>query len=294
LPSSSHLLGLTVHGLPTFSRLSQLLLPLASKFVGPSIEHVSGRDVADGAVDEALDDGTRAGGVGDDLTPAGEGEVGGDDDGPSRFVAAVDEVVEEVGGALGVGEVSELVDAQDVVFCELSEGESGSGGGVTPSSARWSMPSRSVRCIVDDTIAEHSARPQWVRSENAPEFIAALIVRYVARTQIVDTRSRPGKPTDSACIESFHSRFRDELLGRHLCIPIRQTDRRLRPVSPRRSTGYPLRDSHFSKPTYGGYEGFEKVLRFLTANATLRRLSSTPFAGLGFTSVADAQAHIDA
>lgn len=84
------------------------------------------------------------------------------------------------------------------------------------STAAASFPARTVRCILDETIAERSAQPQWVRSDNGPEFIAELMVRYFKRTKLVHTRSRPGKPTDNARIESFHSRFRDELLDRQL------------------------------------------------------------------------------
>jgi hypothetical protein len=61
-----------------------------------------------GPVDESVDDGDDAGGVWEDLAPLGKGLVGCNEDGLG-LVASGDDLVEEVGVAVVIGEVSELV-----------------------------------------------------------------------------------------------------------------------------------------------------------------------------------------
>ena len=68
-----------------------------------------GFDVDDlGTVDEAVDEGDDAGGVGEDLVPLGEGLVGAEQDGLACVVAAGDDLEEEVVVAAVVGQVSDL------------------------------------------------------------------------------------------------------------------------------------------------------------------------------------------
>ena len=64
-----------------------------------------------GVVDEAVDQGDDAGGVGEDLAPLGKGAVGGDEGGLG-LVAARDDLEEQVGVAVGVGQIADLVDDQ--------------------------------------------------------------------------------------------------------------------------------------------------------------------------------------
>src|SRR4029434_1037817 len=61
---------------------------------------------------ETIDEGDHAGGVGEDLVPFGKGAVGGDD-GARLLVAARDELEEEVGMAVGVGEIADLIDDEE-------------------------------------------------------------------------------------------------------------------------------------------------------------------------------------
>ena len=62
-----------------------------------------------GAVGEPIDDGLGEPGVGEDLRPLAEGEVGGHDQ-RGAFVAFGEDLEDELGGAVGEGEVAELVD----------------------------------------------------------------------------------------------------------------------------------------------------------------------------------------
>jgi transposase InsO family protein len=94
---------------------------------------------------------------------------------------------------------------------------------IIASRAAASFRSRDVLAIIEECIRSRGAQPRWVRSDNGPEFVARLMRRYYEQTSLVHARSRPGKPTDNARIESFHSRYRDELLDRQLFTSVRQT-----------------------------------------------------------------------
>ena len=68
---------------------------------------VEGDDLA--VVDQAIDEGYDAGGVGEHLVPFGEGPVGGDD-GALLLVAPIGQLEQQVGMAIGVGQVPDLID----------------------------------------------------------------------------------------------------------------------------------------------------------------------------------------
>ena len=62
-----------------------------------------------GVVHQAIDQRDDTGGVGEDLAPLGEGAVGGNQGG-LLFVAAADEFEQQVGVAVGVGQVADLIE----------------------------------------------------------------------------------------------------------------------------------------------------------------------------------------
>jgi transposase InsO family protein len=69
---------------------------------------------------------------------------------------------------------------------------------------------------VIDTLAELFAIrgvPRHIRSDNGPEFIAKAIQRWTKQVEIETLYIEPGSPWENAYAESFHSRFRDELLA---------------------------------------------------------------------------------
>jgi hypothetical protein len=80
-----------------------------------------------GVVGELVEQGSDRGGVGEDGVPVAEGEVGGEGDG-LLLVAAIDDLVEQVGGVVVVGEVSDLVDDQEPP--EMRGLRGGAAGGV--------------------------------------------------------------------------------------------------------------------------------------------------------------------
>jgi putative transposase len=62
-------------------------------------------------------------------------------------------------------------------------------------------------------IEEHGA-PQYLRSDNGPEFIAREVQRSLAQNQIKTIYIDPGSPWQNGFVESFHGRLRDECLNR--------------------------------------------------------------------------------
>jgi transposase InsO family protein len=58
--------------------------------------------------------------------------------------------------------------------------------------------------------------PQFIRSDNGPEFIAQAIRDWLKATGVETLYIEPGSPWENAYSESFNSRFRDELLDREL------------------------------------------------------------------------------
>jgi transposase InsO family protein len=70
--------------------------------------------------------------------------------------------------------------------------------------------------VIDVLVELFSMRgvPQHIRSDNGPEFIATAIRRWLTYASVETLYIEPGSPWENGCAESFHSRLRDELLGR--------------------------------------------------------------------------------
>jgi len=62
-------------------------------------------------------------------------------------------------------------------------------------------------------IEQHGA-PQYLRSDNGPEFIAKAVQQWLKEKQIKTLYIDPGSPWQNGFVESFHGRFRDECLNR--------------------------------------------------------------------------------
>ena len=72
------------------------------------------------------------------------------------------------------------------------------------------------------TIGGHARIPGYIRSDNGPEFIAAKVQQWLSENQIKTIYIDPGSPWQNGYIESFHSRFRDECLGREMFLNLRE------------------------------------------------------------------------
>jgi transposase InsO family protein len=72
-----------------------------------------------------------------------------------------------------------------------------------------------VLSILQEAIARHGA-PEYIRSDNGPEFIARIIQKWLKDNHIKTIYIDPGCPWQNGYAESFNSRFRVECLDREL------------------------------------------------------------------------------
>ena len=69
---------------------------------------------------------------------------------------------------------------------------------------------------VIETLADVFMRrgvPEYIRSDNGPEFIAKLLREWLTRLQVQTLYIEPGSPWENGYIESFNGKLRDELLN---------------------------------------------------------------------------------
>lgn len=69
--------------------------------------------------------------------------------------------------------------------------------------------------VLDRLFKERGA-PEFIRSDNGPEFVASAIKEWLAKSGVATLYIEPGSPWQNAYSESFNSRFRDELLDREV------------------------------------------------------------------------------
>ncbi len=69
--------------------------------------------------------------------------------------------------------------------------------------------------------AERGA-PDYLRSDNGPEFIANAVKEWLALSGVKTLYIEPGSPWENAYSETFVSRLRDELLDRELFINLKE------------------------------------------------------------------------
>ncbi len=76
------------------------------------------------------------------------------------------------------------------------------------------MEARDVIRILDEAVAARGCVPEFIRSDNGPEFMALAVQEWIARRGFKTLYIKPGSPWQNAYSESFNSRFRDEFLNR--------------------------------------------------------------------------------
>jgi putative transposase len=62
--------------------------------------------------------------------------------------------------------------------------------------------------------------PEHLRSDNGPEFVAQEVVRWLDRASVKTLFITKGSPWENGYVESFNSRFHDELLDRELFLGV--------------------------------------------------------------------------
>jgi putative transposase len=78
-----------------------------------------------------------------------------------------------------------------------------------------SLPSARVLAILQGLIVTHGA-PQFVRSDNGPEFIALAVRGWLAQHQMTTVYIEPGCPWQNGYGERFNGTVRDECLNMHV------------------------------------------------------------------------------
>jgi transposase InsO family protein len=72
--------------------------------------------------------------------------------------------------------------------------------------------SSNVIDVLADAMIEHGI-PEYIRSDNGPEFVAAELRKWLARTGTGPLYIEPGSPWENGYCESFNSKLRDEFLN---------------------------------------------------------------------------------
>ncbi len=76
------------------------------------------------------------------------------------------------------------------------------------------MESKDVIRILDEAVIARGCVPEFIRSDNGPEFVALAVQDWIARRGFKTLYIKPGSPWQNAYSESFKRRFRDEFLNR--------------------------------------------------------------------------------
>jgi putative transposase len=76
-----------------------------------------------------------------------------------------------------------------------------------------SISADDVVATLERLVDERGRAPAFVRFDNGPEFVAIVIAEWCATHGVGAVFIDPGSPWQNAWIESFNSRFRDELLN---------------------------------------------------------------------------------
>ena len=74
------------------------------------------------------------------------------------------------------------------------------------------LTGREVVMELERLMTLHGA-PAFLRCDNGPEFIANAVQGFLAEANVETLYIAPGSPWENGYAESFHSRFRDELLN---------------------------------------------------------------------------------
>ena len=77
---------------------------------------------------------------------------------------------------------------------------------------RRRIKSTNVIDVLADAMIEHGI-PEYIRSDNGPEFVAAELREWLASTGSATLYIEPGSPWENGYCESFNSKLRDEFLN---------------------------------------------------------------------------------
>jgi transposase InsO family protein len=84
-----------------------------------------------------------------------------------------------------------------------------------------SITSKDVISVLEYLFMVRGA-PDFIRSDNGPEFIANAIRQWLKEKMVGTLYIEPASPWENGYIESFHGRLRDELLNRELFYSVKE------------------------------------------------------------------------
>jgi len=84
-----------------------------------------------------------------------------------------------------------------------------------------SITSKGVISVLEYLFMVRGA-PDFIRSDNGPEFIANAIRQWLKEKMVETLYIEPASPWENGYIESFHGRLRDELLNRELFYSVKE------------------------------------------------------------------------
>lgn len=87
-----------------------------------------------------------------------------------------------------------------------------------------SFPSRRVIDGLEEVMMCTGRKPEYVRSDNGPEFVAHSVREWLEKAQIGPRYIEPGAPWENGCVESFHAQLRAELLERELFLSMAEVN----------------------------------------------------------------------
>ena len=82
--------------------------------------------------------------------------------------------------------------------------------------AAKSFPSRRVIDCLEELLVTTGRKPEWLRSDNGPEFVATQVQAWLAGAEVGAAYITPGSPWENGHVESFHASLRAEFLDREL------------------------------------------------------------------------------
>ena len=82
--------------------------------------------------------------------------------------------------------------------------------------AAGSFPSRRVIDCLEELLVTTGRKPEWLRSDNGPEFVAKEVQAWLSAARVGAAYITPGSPWENGHVESFHASLRAEFLDREL------------------------------------------------------------------------------
>jgi putative transposase len=82
--------------------------------------------------------------------------------------------------------------------------------------AARSFPSRRVTDSLEELLVTTGRKPEWLRSDNGPEFVAKQVQAWLSGAKVGTAYITPGSPWENGHVESFHASLRAEFLDREL------------------------------------------------------------------------------